>query len=91
MRMVRIEGQVTVLKCCACQSEGLGGSCSFTSPSSGETLLPDEWYVTEDGFGPYCATCAAKIAQDEDPTRSVTQFFDNTTGTQIAVEHLEES
>jgi len=50
-----------------------------------------DWYVTQDNLGPYCPSCAAKLAQGEDTTRSVTQFYSNTTGTQVEAEHLEEA
>jgi len=91
MKMVRIEGTAHTLSCVACKTDGTGGDTPYQSAATGEFKQPEDWYVAEGGFGPYCTSCASKIAQGEDTTRSVTQFYDNTKGTQIAVEHLEES
>jgi hypothetical protein len=89
MKLKLIEGIASTLQCRACGVEGAGGTEPYASAATGETLEPQKWY-TDGGpeFGPYCEGCAAKIAEAEDPTRSVTQFYSNTTGATIEPEHL---
>ena len=44
---------------------------------------PEEVYAEEETTEPvYCSECAAKLV-DEDPTRSRSQFYTDTTGTNI--------
>lgn len=90
MKMARLIGPATTFECLTCGKSGIGGSEPFTSASTGKTLTPDEWYATDDekSLGPYCAPCATKIVEAEDPTRSVTQFYSNVTGEKIEPEHL---
>lgn len=88
MKLVRIVGVAHTLSCAACKKTGVGGTQSYESAATGETREPEEWYIGADGFGPYCASCAVKIAEAVDPTRSVAQFYSNTTGEQIESEHL---
>jgi len=78
MKLTRIEGPATIAKCLGCAYEGIAGSEVYTSASSGEEKQPEEFYEP----GPYCGTCAARLVE-EDPTRSVTQFYTNTEGTQV--------
>jgi len=88
MTLKLITGPVTTFQCRACKAEGVGGTEQFTSAASGEAREPQKWYADLGSFGVYCADCAAKIAEAEDPTRSVTQFYSNTTGAAIEPEHL---
>jgi len=48
-----------------------------------------DWYINENWDGPYCSYCASKLAQAHDSSRSVTQFYSNTRGTQVETAHLE--
>jgi len=91
MKLARIEGPATVMHCDGCARDGMGGSEPYLSAATGEARAPEEWYQDEDplNFGQYCSECAAKMVS-EDPTRSKTQFYDNTTGTQITAENLPE-
>ena len=84
MKMVRIAGVATTLKCFACNTTGVGGTEPYESASSG-AVQPEEWFVLDEGHkddpaGPYCSGCAKKIAEAVDPTRSVTNFFSTTRG-----------
>lgn len=87
MKLTRIEGQPVHLVCAGCQTEGIGGSQTYRSAATGEERTPDEWYQDEDplNFSAYCPPCAAKMVQ-EDPTRSVHQFFSDTAGNEIEPE-----
>ncbi len=92
MKLTLIEGQPQHLVCTGCKVEGIGGTQTYRSAASGEERAPDEWYWTEDAFSPlkfaaYCAACAVKLVE-EDPTRSRSQFYTNTEGTQIDPEVL---
>jgi len=81
MKLKLIEGPASVLTCRACKAQGLGGAEPFRSSSSGCMVQPESWYVEETGYGPYCESCASKLAQARDTSRSITQFFSNTEGT----------
>jgi hypothetical protein len=87
MRFERITGPVTICQCLVCDRQGPGGDTAYTSASTGETRTPEDWYVDADNLGVYCSTCAAKLVQD-DPTRSVSTFYANTTGTEVDPERL---
>jgi hypothetical protein len=95
MKLTRIEGPAVLLRCIACNTEGIGGTEAYTSASTGERVIPDEdWYtpifggfIPENGPTYYCAGCAAKMVQ-EDPTRSITKFYSDTEGKEIAPENL---
>lgn len=78
-----------MLTCAGCKVEGVGGTETYTSAATGETRTPDVWYQDEDplNFAAFCGTCAANLVY-EDPTRSVTQFYVDTEGTQILPEIL---
>lgn len=88
MKMVRITGVSITLQCVACGTTGIGGTEPYKSAASGESVAPQDWYITEENTGPYCAPCSAKIVEAEDPTRSVTQFYSNVTGEKIEPELL---
>lgn len=85
MKMVRIEGVATTLRCLACSTTGVGGAEPYTSASTGKPVQPEEWFVLDEGrvgdpLGPYCTACAGKIANAVDPTRSETHFYPTTRG-----------
>ena len=82
MNLTRIEGLPTVCHCNGCNRDGIGGSEPFPSASSGEIKTPEEFYVDGNTLAVYCTTCAAKLVE-VDPTRSVSQFYTNTEGTEI--------
>ena len=81
MNFSRIEGPATICHCATCNYEAPGGTESFPSASTGEIRTPEDFYVDGNTLTVYCATCAAKLVQD-DPTRSVNQFYLDTAGTQ---------
>ena len=87
MKLIQIEGTASTLKCTGCGVEGIGGTEPYTSAATGETRTPDVWYQDEDplNFAEYCGACAANMVY-EDPTRSVNQFYSDTSGTEILPE-----
>ena len=85
MNLSRIEGPATVCYCSACHYEGIGGTEAYQSAATGETRQPEDFYVDENLEGIYCSVCAAKLVQ-ADSTRSVNQFYANTSGTKILPE-----
>lgn len=80
MKMVRIAGVLSTLQCIACGTTGTGGTEPYKSAASGKMIAPEDWYVTDENIGPYCASCSIKIVKSEDTTRSVTQFYATVTG-----------
>ena len=82
MKLTRIKGPATICHCAGCHHEAPGGTEPFLSASTGETRMPEDFYVDESLEGIYCAACAAKLVCS-DPTRSLTRFFLDTGGTQI--------
>lgn len=91
MKFVQISGAPQHLTCRGCGKDGIGGTDPYKSASSGDLVTPDTWYVeAEYPFDTYCAECAAKLSQ-EDPTRSVSQFYADTKGTEILPEILREN
>lgn len=89
MRMIRIEGPPLHVTCIGCAREGIAGSETYPSASTGEERTPEEWYQEEDplNLGAYCATCAAKMVE-VDPTRAINQFYSDTAGKEITSENL---
>jgi hypothetical protein len=87
MKLILIEGQPAHLVCAGCTRDGIGGTDTYPAASSGEERTPEQWYQDPEGIAVYCAECAAKMTA-EDPTRSVSQFYADTAGTQIATENL---
>jgi hypothetical protein len=85
VKLTLIEGGALTLVCTACGRTGTGGTELYSSASSGEARLPECWYQENDL--PYCMECAAKL-MEQDPTRSVNQFYTDTTGTEIRPENL---
>lgn len=81
MNLARIEGPCTILNCAGCRRDGIGGTEPYISASTGEDRQPEDWYRKEDGET-YCTQCAAKLVE-QDPTRSRTQFYADTAGTEI--------
>jgi hypothetical protein len=81
VKLTQIEGQPRLLFCSGCTREGIGGTTPYLSASTEEVRVPEEWYQTECGLE-YCNTCAAKLVE-EDPTRSRSQFYTDTAGTNI--------
>jgi hypothetical protein len=79
----RIEGPATIANCAGCKREGIAGTEAFTSASTGIGREPEAWYWL--GSDAYCAECAAKFVE-EDPTRSRSQFYTDTTGENIRPE-----
>ena len=88
MKLTLIEGDAIILVCAGCNKDGVGGTEIYSSASSGESRLPDLWYqeVATTAVS-WCATCAAKLVE-QDPTRSVNQFYSDTTGAEIKPENL---
>jgi hypothetical protein len=84
VKLSLIEGTAITLTCTGCTRTGIGGTALYSSASSGEARLPECWYQENDV--PYCMECAAKLTE-QDPTRSITQFYSDTDGT-IKPEHL---
>ena len=87
MKLTRIEGPARIHHCDGCAAEAVAGTEPYTSAASGELVEPAEWYESEDGTSGYCSTCAAKLVE-EDPTRSVTQFYADTAGQEVLPENL---
>jgi hypothetical protein len=94
MKLTRIEGPPIFLVCTGCKREGIGGTEDYASAASGETREPEAWYlplemsiIGAEGPAVYCSECSAKLVE-EDPTRSVNQFYSDTAGTQIEPEIL---
>jgi hypothetical protein len=92
MKFELIIGAAQHFTCDTCGVDGLGGSESYTSASNGEIKEPEEWYQEVGRPIPpplkiVCSSCAAKLVQ-EDPTRSVSQFYTDTQGTEVLPEVL---
>ena len=81
MNLQRVNGHPITLQCSGCHTVGVGGSGAYTS-AQGESTQPGDWYQYEDSQDSrvFCSTCGAKLVE-EDPTRSVTQFYSDTAGT----------
>jgi hypothetical protein len=77
-----IEGEAHLERCTVCGREGIGGTAPYISASSGESREPEKWYTEDSLLSVYCSECAAKLTA-EDPTRSVSQFYTDTEGTEI--------
>jgi hypothetical protein len=81
VKLKLIEGTPITLTCAGCQSTGIGGTNPYVGASSGEFRAPEQWYAEADKIEPvYCSACAAKLTE-QDPTRSVSQFYSDTDGT----------
>jgi hypothetical protein len=80
VKLTLIEGPATVCHCDGCNRDGIGGSEPYASASTAEVRQPETWYRDERGI--YCSECSAKLVQ-EDPTRSRSQFYLDTAGTEI--------
>lgn len=85
MKLTQVEGPATTLKCSGCGTEDIGGTYAYLSAASGESRVPSLWYQSEDALATYCGACAAGMSY-EDPTRSVTQFYADTAGTEMLPE-----
>lgn len=81
MKLARIVGPATVCKCSGCKVEGIGGSHTYRSASTGERRAPAAWY-TKGCDENYCNKCAAKLVE-ADSTRSRSRFFTDTKGSEI--------
>jgi hypothetical protein len=81
MKLSRIEGPAHIRQCIACGYEAMAGTDTYTAASSGEMRTPEDFYIGGE-VGPYCSTCSAKMVE-VDPTRSVSQFYANTAGTEV--------
>ena len=88
MKFVLITGPAITVKCVVCKEHIVGGTEPYPSAATGELVQPSEIYKEEAG-GVYCSECAAKLVV-EDPTKSVNQFFSDTSGKEIEPEHLPE-
>jgi len=91
VKMTLIVGPALTLTCTGCGHTGAGGTEDYTVASTGETRAPECWYQEE--ISPssleYCASCAAKLVE-QDPTRSVSQFYSDVTGAEIRPEILQD-
>jgi hypothetical protein len=90
MKLKLIEGPASVWDCAGCGNSGMGGTEAFISAANPlVTLNPEEWYRSENTIDSkaYCAVCAVKLVE-EDPTRSVSQFYSDTAGTAVEPENL---
>lgn len=73
MKLIRIPWREAIkrfrlLRCIGCHEDDQG----------------QDWFIIEENKnGPYCPTCASKIATATDPTRSINQFYSNTKGTAV--------
>jgi hypothetical protein len=88
MKFTLVTGPAITIECTVCKQHVVGGTEAYASAASGEAVQPSEVYSEEAG-GVYCSECAAKLSV-EDSTRSVNQFFSDTTGKEIEPEHLPE-
>jgi len=85
MNFQLVTGPAVTLTCHACQALVVGGTEPYESASQHEPVLPTKVYVDIEGdviHAHYCEECAAKLSVD-DPTRSVNQFYTDTTGEEI--------
>jgi hypothetical protein len=89
MKLTRIEGHGTLETCLGCNRSAIVGTDPWVSAATGETRTPEEWYQKENGEA-YCSQCAAKLVA-EDPTRSRSQFFADTVGSDINPDVFHES
>jgi hypothetical protein len=85
VKLTYIEGPALSLYCDGCKTYGVGGTVPYVAASSEDIKQPEEWYTDGNAF--YCAVCAVKL-KEEDPTRSVSQFYANTSGTEVLPENL---
>ena len=79
MNFRRIEGPARTLECAGCGGVSVGGTEPYTSASTGDPRVPEEWYECQETRF-YCTGCATKLVSAHDPTRSVNQFYQNTSG-----------
>lgn len=86
MKFALVTGPVVTVECTVCQAHIVGGTDPYPSAATGEPVQPSGVYQEEAG-GMYCAECASKLVA-EDPTKAVNQFFSDTAGKAIEVEHL---
>jgi len=86
MRFKLVTGPAVTITCQGCQQSKMAGSEPYLTASTG--LLdgvPDSVYLDSTGLPAmyYCESCAVSHADYEDPTRSITQFYADTTGKNI--------
>jgi hypothetical protein len=101
VKMTLIVGPALTLTCTGCGHTGAGGTEDYTVASTGETRAPECWYhelvpsmnieaiMLQIDTPPYCAECSAKLVE-QDPTRSVSQFYSDVTGAEIRPEILQD-
>lgn len=93
MNFQLVTGPAVSLTCKACTTLVIGGTEPYESASQGELVQPTKVYADIEGEeirGHYCEECAAKLSVD-DPTRSVNQFYTDTTGEEIDHKRLPDS
>jgi hypothetical protein len=85
MRFKLITGVAFSVTCQGCQQPSMAGSESYQSASTGLASTPHKVYLdsTSTPAMYYCESCAASHADYEDPTRSVSQFYADTTGDKV--------
>lgn len=89
MKLTLIEGPAVTLVCAGCDVMGVGGTEQYSNASRGEVCNPSYWYQSDGDSSTYCDRCAAKLVE-QDQTRSIHQFYADTSGTEIRPENLPE-
>lgn len=83
MRFTFVTGRTFTIVCQGCGETKTAGSEPYRSAASGKLVQPDRVYADLDGEAfkaYYCEGCAAKHAQGTDTSRSVSQYFIDTSG-----------
>lgn len=87
MSLQLIEGHPVSLTCNGCDTSGIGGTETYQSAATGNRCAPGTWYRDTQTGAEYCSGCAVKLTHG-DQTRSVTQFYSDTAGTEVRAEYL---
>ncbi len=76
-----IQGNVITVTCAGCQRSIQAGTIPYL-PANGRGVLsmPEQVYKRGDTDETYSEACAKRIVEAEDPTRSVSRYYADTTG-----------
>lgn len=88
MKFELLTGHAFSATCCACHKHQMAGSEPVLSASTGKPIQPDKVYIEPETFEKsptyYCESCAAKLSGAEDPTRSRSNYYEDTAGQVVA-------
>ncbi len=86
MKFKLITGPAHTSECAGCGDTFVSGTEGYYSAATGRLVMPGEgyWHPGNPCLA-YCAECAAKLSKP-DPSRSVSRFYTDTSGTHIIFE-----